>query len=59
MGPRNSKTGVLNPDLTLKGAIGLRVCDASVVPNIPQSHPQGPWYAIAERLSDLIKEANQ
>ena len=30
MSPRGAKTGVLDPDLRLKGAKGLRVVDASV-----------------------------
>ena len=31
MSPANSKTGVTNPDLTVKGTVGLRIVDASVV----------------------------
>lgn len=31
MSPANSKTGVTNPDLTVKGTTGLRIVDASVI----------------------------
>ncbi|KAF9483740.1 alcohol oxidase [Pholiota conissans] len=46
---------VLNPDLTVKGADGLRVVDASVFPYIPSTHPHGAIYLLAERASDIIK----
>ncbi|KDR79277.1 hypothetical protein GALMADRAFT_63161 [Galerina marginata CBS 339.88] len=48
-------TGVVNPDLTVKGADGLRIVDASVFPFIPSCHTQGPVYLLAERASDIIK----
>ncbi|TFY70284.1 hypothetical protein EVG20_g2728 [Dentipellis fragilis] len=47
--------GVLNTDLTVKGTKGLRVVDLSVVPFVPEAHPQGAVYVIAERVADLIK----
>lgn len=34
MAAKNSSTGVLNPDLTVKGVEGLRVIDASVFVSI-------------------------
>ncbi|KAF8956200.1 hypothetical protein BDZ97DRAFT_1958944 [Flammula alnicola] len=55
MTPPNAKTGVVNPDLKVKGADGLRVVDASVFPLVPSAHTQGPVYLLAERASDLIK----
>ncbi|KIM42957.1 GMC oxidoreductase [Hebeloma cylindrosporum] len=54
---KNSNNGVVNPDLTVKGADGLRVIDASVFPFVPSSHTQGPVYLLAERASDIIKAA--
>ncbi|PPQ76837.1 hypothetical protein CVT26_002295 [Gymnopilus dilepis] len=58
MSPANSKTGVTNPDLTVKGTVGLRIVDASVVPFVPSSHTQGPVYLLAERAADIIKAAD-
>ncbi|KAF4610054.1 hypothetical protein D9613_010669 [Agrocybe pediades] len=52
-----SSAGVVNPDLTVKGAAGLRVVDASVFPFVPSSHTQGPVYLLAERAADIIKAA--
>ncbi|KAF8192528.1 hypothetical protein BJ912DRAFT_1095103 [Pholiota molesta] len=53
----NSSNGVVNPDLSVKGTLGLRVVDASVFPFIPSSHTQGPVYMVAERASQIIKLA--
>ncbi|KAJ8516164.1 hypothetical protein ONZ45_g6506 [Pleurotus djamor] len=57
MSPVNSKEGVVNPDLAVKGVSGLRVVDASIMPYIVAAHPQAIIYVIAERASDLIKSA--
>ncbi|TFK61170.1 aryl-alcohol-oxidase from pleurotus Eryingii [Pluteus cervinus] len=57
MSAQNADHGVVDPDLTLKGAKGLRIVDASVFPFIPAAHPQAGVYALAERASDLIKAA--
>ncbi|KAJ3970847.1 GMC oxidoreductase-domain-containing protein [Lentinula raphanica] len=47
--------GALNPDLTVKGTLGLRVVDSSAFPLIPAAHTQVPTYILAERASDIIK----
>lgn len=49
---------VVNEDLTVKGVEGLRVVDASVFPGTVSSDNTGVIYAVAERVSDLIKAAN-
>ncbi|KAI0064427.1 alcohol oxidase [Artomyces pyxidatus] len=51
----NSSGGVLNPDLTVKSTVGLRVVDASAFPYVPAAHPQTAVYILAERAADLIK----
>ncbi|KAF8962179.1 hypothetical protein BDZ97DRAFT_1759417 [Flammula alnicola] len=58
MAAQNSTTGVVNPDLTVKGVDGLRIVDASVFPFVPSSHPQGAVYILAERAADIIKADN-
>ncbi|KIM43770.1 GMC oxidoreductase [Hebeloma cylindrosporum] len=55
MSSSSSKSGVVDQNLLVKGADGLRIVDASVFPFIPSTHTQGPVYPLAERASDLIK----
>ncbi|KAJ7686500.1 alcohol oxidase [Mycena rosella] len=57
MSPMGAAYGVLDPDLRVKGLVGLRVVDISVVPFIPAAHTQAATYIIAERAADLIKDA--
>lgn len=53
----NATDGVVNPDLTLKKAKGLRIVDASVLPFVPSANTQASVYAIAERAAAIIKGA--
>lgn len=53
--PRNAQWGVVDGQLRLKGAHGVRVVDASVWPFVPNAHTQGPVYLIAERAADIIR----
>ncbi|KAF8154884.1 aryl-alcohol-oxidase from pleurotus Eryingii [Crassisporium funariophilum] len=55
MSPKGSRHGVVDPDLRVKGIVGLRVVDASIFPFIPAAHTQAPVYIVAERAADLIK----
>ncbi|KAF7373920.1 GMC oxidoreductase [Mycena sanguinolenta] len=59
MSAKDAKDGVVNPDLLVKGAVGLRIVDASVFPFIPSAHTMLPIYALAERASDLIKAVHK
>ncbi|ETW79570.1 aryl-alcohol oxidase 2 [Heterobasidion irregulare TC 32-1] len=57
MSSRDSKEGVLNPDLSVKGSHGLRVIDASIFPFLTAAHTMAPVYIIAERGADIVKNA--
>ncbi|KAG2005491.1 pyranose dehydrogenase [Coprinopsis cinerea AmutBmut pab1-1] len=55
MSARGASNGVLDPDLKVKGATGLRVADASIMPYITTGHTVGAVYVIGERAADIIK----
>lgn len=48
---------VVDEQLRVNGAEGLRVVDASVMPVVPRGNTNAPVIAIAERAADLIKGA--
>ncbi|KAF8894423.1 pyranose dehydrogenase [Infundibulicybe gibba] len=57
MSARGAKNGVVDPDFRVKGADGLRIIDASVLPFVPSGHTQTPVYILAEMASELIKKS--
>lgn len=50
-----NKGGVVDAHLIVYGTQNLRVVDASIFPIIPAAHMQAPVYAVAEKVSSMIK----
>jgi choline dehydrogenase-like flavoprotein len=54
MGANNDPQAVLDPELRVRGIRGLRVLDASAMPEIIRGHTMAPTLYIAERGAALI-----
>jgi 5-(hydroxymethyl)furfural/furfural oxidase len=55
MGAAGAKRAVVDPDCRVIGCSGLRVIDASIMPEVPRANTHLTTVAIAERMADRIK----
>ena len=57
MGSAQRQDTVVTPDLRVRGIDGLRICDASVIPNLVSGNTNAPVVMIAERCADFLLQA--
>ncbi|XP_020290736.1 glucose dehydrogenase [FAD, quinone]-like [Pseudomyrmex gracilis] len=55
MGPLNDPMAVVDPELKVYGVAGLRVIDASIMPDITSGNINAPVIMLAEKGADLVK----
>lgn len=55
-GKKDDPMTVLDEKLQVRGVVGLRVADCSVIPVLHDRHTQTPACGIGEKCADLIKE---
>ena len=56
MGPDNDEEAVVDRHLKVRGVEGLRVVDASIMPDVVRANTNVTTMMIAERAADFIKK---
>ena len=59
MGAAGDASAVVDPQLRVRGVAGLRVVDASVLPDTVTGNNLAPVIMVAERAADMVKQQHQ
>jgi choline dehydrogenase len=57
MGAPDDTRSVVDPECRVIGCTGLRVIDASIMPEVPRANTHLTTVAIAERMADRLRNA--
>jgi len=55
MGAAGDPGAVVDPSCRVQGCTGLRVVDASIMPEVPRANTHLTTVAIAERMADQLR----
>ena len=56
MGPADDHLAVVDHQLKIHGLAGIRIADASIMPNITSGNTNAPAIMIGEKCADMVKE---